>query len=188
MHLFDTPFLLIHGKEDVVTSPQMSQHLYDVAVVCLRPLPRIHSVVRAVTLPSDSTFHVGVALCHTLIRRRKQKILVKKDRRNRPHGDDFSLGSVSSTVPENRSVVSILPSSVARGDGLSERFSCPRGAVPRGSLARDWRMDKFLRRLEATLIVTDGKPQGPAQAHAPPARLLACPCVCRAPARRPRAH
>ena len=52
MHLFDTPFLLIHGKEDVVTSPQMSQHLYDVAVVCLRPLPRMHSVVRAVALPS----------------------------------------------------------------------------------------------------------------------------------------
>ena len=29
-----------------------------------------------------------------------------KDRRNRPHAADFLLGSVSSTVPENRSVVS----------------------------------------------------------------------------------
>ena len=38
-----------------------------------------------------------------------------KDRRNRPHAADFLLGSVSSTVPENRSVVSELPSSVVRG-------------------------------------------------------------------------
>ena len=38
-----------------------------------------------------------------------------KDRRNRPHGDEFLLGSLSSKVPENRSVVSELPSSVARG-------------------------------------------------------------------------
>ena len=38
-----------------------------------------------------------------------------KDRQNRPHRDDFLLGSVSSTVPENRSVVSVLPASVARG-------------------------------------------------------------------------
>ena len=29
-----------------------------------------------------------------------------KDRRNRPHEADFLLGSVSFTVPENRSVVS----------------------------------------------------------------------------------
>ena len=29
-----------------------------------------------------------------------------KDRLNRPHGADFSLGSLSFTVPENRSVVS----------------------------------------------------------------------------------
>ena len=29
-----------------------------------------------------------------------------KDRRNRPHAAEFLLGSVSSTVPENRSVVS----------------------------------------------------------------------------------
>ena len=36
-----------------------------------------------------------------------------QDRRNRPHGDDVLLGSVSSTVPEHRSVVSIS-SSVAR--------------------------------------------------------------------------
>ena len=36
-------------------------------------------------------------------------------RRNRPHRDDVLLGTVSSTVPENRSVVSRLPASVARG-------------------------------------------------------------------------
>ena len=35
--------------------------------------------------------------------------------KNRPDRDDFVLGSVSSTVPETCSVVSILPASVARG-------------------------------------------------------------------------
>ena len=54
----------------------------------------------------------GEALNHVL---QKTANFGNKDRRNRPDRDDFLLGSASSTVPENRSVVSILPASVARG-------------------------------------------------------------------------
>ena len=51
-----------------------------------------------------------------------------KDRQNRPHGDDYLLGSVSPTVPENRSVVSELPSSVVRG--IHGRGSRPPAQCP----------------------------------------------------------
>ena len=46
-----------------------------------------------------------------------------KDRQNRPHGDDFLLGRVSSTMPQNRSVVSILLASVARAGLRHTRHS-----------------------------------------------------------------
>ena len=54
--------------------------------------------------------HGTPATCH-----RRQQTLINKDRRKQPHAADVSLGSVSSTVPEDRSVVSLLPSSAARG-------------------------------------------------------------------------
>ena len=53
--------------------------------------------------------YAAATTCH-----RKQHILVFRIGRIVPMGDDYLLGSVSSTVPENRSVVSRLPSSVAR--------------------------------------------------------------------------
>ena len=53
---------------------------------------------------------VMTSTCH-----RKTAKICNKDRRNRPHAAEFLLGSVSSTVPENSSVVSQLPASVVRG-------------------------------------------------------------------------
>jgi hypothetical protein len=79
------------------------------AAPCPRPastaLPTRH-VARLVATTCASTCPPGGRAGATLHVPQKPHCFGNEDRRNRPHAADFLLGSVSSTVPENRSVVS----------------------------------------------------------------------------------
>ena len=66
--------------------------------------PLLRAPTAAIGVTRDGPAAVRVRAAHHVPQ--KTAIVGNKDRQNRPHGADYLLGSVSSTVPENRSVVS----------------------------------------------------------------------------------
>ena len=113
-------FVLKFLSTTLFVSERVSQ---DNTVIDTSKYPRVEFYLRVPPLVqvgtqsnTPQTSQIGYLLaeamrsCHVQAREnRRINVGNDKDRRNRPHGGDFSLGSVSFTVPENRAVVSTLP-------------------------------------------------------------------------------